>query len=586
MRQHLTRTPGRGLARGFLGACALALIGVALVGIVEVEAARRTARSEAVRMQEYSALSELAAMQRVRLGAEGARAVRDKPFTAAASRATDLLGRLQGQTVDPEAGSLMSLEVSYSAALREARSGGGARAVSVLLPRLQANAAHGIRQLEARQRSTLDGSPIEGLGLAAAAVLAAATLVWLLRRGLLSPRRPVVWDGREQRVQELQVQALTDSLTKLGNHRAFHAALSAELKRRAATGAHFTLMAVDLDGLKHINDSRGHPAGDAHIKAITQSLETVIGRDGTIYRTGGDEFMVILPNKRNWDALLLASKIDLATRQLTGARAVSVGLTESTGLEGRQLLVHQADVALYEAKRTKLRAVSYHPGLARPLLQGSPGSGPSREQRALAAALARAVDAKDPTGRSHSELVAELSVAIGSQLGFGGDRLERLRLAGLLHDVGKIGVDDAILQKPKALGEEEWRAVADHVKIGHAILVAAELPAEAEWILHHHERTDGAGYPAGRSGEEIPLESRVISAAAAFEAMTGPRPYRESMSTDDALAELRRSAGSQFDERCVEALAAVVQNAPTKDMLPLPVVLEPHLVGTFAQQAS
>ena len=123
-------------------------------------------------------------------------------------------------------------------------------------------------------------------------------------------------------------------------------------------------MAIDLDGLKRINDTKGHPAGDAHIKGVTVCLRTVIADEGTIYRTGGDEFMVILPNKRNWDALLLANRIDQATRQLCGARAVSIGLTESTGIESRQLLVHQADLALYEAKRTKLRAVTYHHGLA------------------------------------------------------------------------------------------------------------------------------------------------------------------------------------------------------------------------------
>jgi diguanylate cyclase (GGDEF)-like protein len=317
-------------------------------------------------------------------------------------------------------------------------------------------------------------------------------------------------------------------------------------------------MAVDLDGLKAINDTKGHPAGDAHIKGVTRCLRTVIGDEGTIYRTGGDEFMVVLPGKRNWDALLLANRIDQATRQLAGMRAVSIGLTESTGLEGRQLLVHQADLALYEAKRTKLSAVTYHSGLASGASDGSPGDGPSRDQRALAAALARAVDAKDNGTRSHSELVAELSVAVGRRLGIAGTHLERLRLAGLLHDVGKIGVADAILQKTAALLADEQTAMSDHVRIGHAILVAAELPTEAEWILHHHERYDGAGYPTGRAASDIPLESRIISTADAFEAMTGGRRYRDSISIDDAVAEIRSQSGAQFDARCVEALAEVV----------------------------
>jgi HD-GYP domain-containing protein (c-di-GMP phosphodiesterase class II) len=186
-------------------------------------------------------------------------------------------------------------------------------------------------------------------------------------------------------------------------------------------------------------------------------------------------------------------------------------------------------------------------------------------------------------------LVAELSVAVGSQLRITGDRLERLRVAGLLHDVGKIGVADAILQKTGALAEDERLAMAEHVKTGHAILVAAELPTEAAWIFQHHERYDGTGYPASRSGEEIALEARIISVADAFEAMTGPRPYRDSITTEDALAELRRKAGTQFDASCVEALAAVVQNFPdlVQDDMFIPAALQRSVADTaLARQTS
>ena len=174
---------------------------------------------------------------------------------------------------------------------------------------------------------------------------------------------------------------------------------------------------------------------------------------------------------------------------------MSIGLTESLGTESRHLLVHQADVALYEAKRTKLSAVAFHAGLAPPAAETEFANGPSHDQRALAAALARAVDAKDSGTRSHSETVAQLCVAIGERLGVAPANLERLRMAGLLHDVGKIGVADAILQKPSALGRDEWKAMVEHVNIGHAILISAELPIEAGWVLHHHERYDGSGYP-------------------------------------------------------------------------------------------
>src|SRR5206468_3302531 len=221
--------------------------------------------------------------------------------------------------------------------------------------------------------------------------------------------------------------------------------------------------AVDLDGLKRINDTKGHPAGDVHIRTVANCLSTTVADLGTVYRTGGDEFMVIMPGKRCWHGLTLAHKVHQLTRAATGGRAVSIGLTESIGTEGRHLLVHQADVALYEAKRTKLSAVAFHPGLAPATAEGGSSSSPSRDQRALAAALARAVDAKDNGTRSHSETVAQLCVAIGQRLGVAAADLERLRMAGLLHDVGKIGVADAILQKPEALEPEEESAMTEHV---------------------------------------------------------------------------------------------------------------------------
>ncbi len=562
MRQPTRSLPAR-LSRAFFVVCALALITLALAGTVKVESARRAAASDAAQLREYAALASLATSQQRRLSPAGLSAVRTDAFAADAQRTAHTLGLLQDQSNDSESDLLTALQVNYTTALQRAKAGRGTSGLARSLAALHARAGQRLAALEAVRRNGPDSSLLERAGIAAMALIATANLVWLLRLGLLRLRRQGDWDGRDRRVEELQAQAFTDSLTRLGNHRAFHSDLTEELKRRAATGAHFTLMAVDLDGLKRINDTKGHPAGDEHIKRVARCLKTVIGENGTIYRTGGDEFMVILPNKRNWDALLLSNRLDQATRQLAGMRAISIGLTESTGLEGRQLLVHRADLALYEAKRTKLRAVSYHPGLAiSGVSGGSPNRGPSRDQRALAAALARAVDAKDNGTRSHSELVAELSVAVGSRLGISGDRLERLRLAGLLHDVGKIGVADAILQKTDALTEHERMAMAEHVTIGHAILVAAELPTEAGWIFQHHERYDGGGYPAGRSGEKISLEARIIAVADAFEAMTGPRAYRDSVSTEDALVELRNSAGTQFDRRCVEALAAEVQNFP------------------------
>jgi diguanylate cyclase (GGDEF)-like protein/putative nucleotidyltransferase with HDIG domain len=415
------------------------------------------------------------------------------------------------------------------------------------------------------------------LGTAAMAVTM-LTGAWLLLATACGRRRVVVIADR--RVEQLEEQTRTDSLTGLGNHRGFHHDLSDAILRRSSTGAVLTLMAIDLDGLKQINDAFGHPAGDEHIRKVSHCLRQAVAGEGTVYRTGGDEFMVILPGRRNWHGLTLAHQIDHATRLATGRRAVSIGLTESLGTEARHLLVHQADVALYEAKRTKLSAVAFHAGLSPSAAEAGFTNGPSHDQRALAAALARAVDAKDSGTRSHSETVAQLCVAIGEQLGVAAANLERLRMAGLLHDVGKIGVADAILQKPDALSPEEWKAMVEHVNIGHAILISAELPVEAGWVLHHHERYDGKGYPERLRAGEIAIEARIIAVADAYEAMTGIRPYRDAVSVEEALTELEANAGSQFDTRCVQALVAVIRDAVVEQPAELPLEREPYRATT------
>jgi diguanylate cyclase (GGDEF)-like protein len=410
----------------------------------------------------------------------------------------------------------------------------------------------------AMERGALEPMSLPTAAGAASTVLSAAGMLMLiclapLRRGRSAGSR------RAAEIAWLEAAARTDNLTGLHNHRSFHQDLSLEIERRAATGTYFTLMAIDLDGLKQINDTKGHQAGDLYIRRVSGAIRYAIGADGTVYRTGGDEFMVILPGLRNWHGLVLARGISDSTRAVAGRRAVSIGLTESSGTESRQAIIHQADLALYEAKRTRLTALTYHPGLA-PAAEAVV-DGPSHHQKTLAAALARAVDAKDIGTRSHSETVAELCVGVGQRLGISGDGLERLRLAGLLHDVGKIGVSDLILRKAAALAADERDEMREHVSIGHSILVSAELVVEAEWVLHHHERIDGAGYPAGLRDAEIPLESRIIAVADAFEAMTGARPYRAAVTTAEALDELRRNMGTQFDGRCVLALADVVDGA-------------------------
>jgi len=520
-----------------------------MVGVITRVTDARTETQRAQRLSDFGTLAYVAGRE--------SRLVRTRPTDATtASQIRRLLTRLERSS--SSASEMTKVVMPAVNAVSLAERGREARAASAYEHvRAQAQIAALHEATVTRDERNAPLSRLEDWSALVAAVLGSLLgLGALLRR---MRRRTVALDDR---VEELSLQARTDSLTGLGNHRAFHETLSAAIAARASSNTPFVLLAIDLDGLKQINDTGGHLAGDDYIRTVADSLRTVVGSQGTVHRTGGDEFMVILPGRRNWDGLAIARQIEEHARKTIGRRALSIGLTESTGTEGRHLLVGQADLALYEAKRTRLNAVVFNAGLAkltRPTERRH--EGPYPEQRALAAALARAVDAKDVGTQSHCETVAQLCVAIGERLGVRGHELERLRLAGLLHDVGKIGVADVILQKPTELDQAEREAMASHVDIGHSIVLAAELPIEAEWILYHHERFDGTGYPDGKHGPDIPLGSRIIAVADAFEAMISDRPYRPCISPEEAVAELIRNAGTQFDGRCVNALVDTIADA-------------------------
>ena len=513
----------------------------------------RAARSQAAKARDYVLLVDEVAREQQAMAASDSRRV-----VQLQGNVNGLFNDLQHRTGGVEHAQVTTLALAFDSSMRgrQAERLAGVRAgVLSILRNHQASWA-------VSSKSSMWSA--RGGALLVAAVGASfllACLLFLLGGPVLRRRR-----AHDLELERLSTAANTDSLTGLGNHRAFHNDLSEAIQRRAATGSTFALMAIDLDGLKQINDTHGHQAGDRYIQQVSEILRSAIGREGAVFRTGGDEFMALLPDRRNWHALVIARAIEQHTRAALGRRAVSIGLTESTGMEARSLLIHEADVALYEAKRTKLAAVTYHPSIAS--RAGESDYAPTHHQKALAAALARAVDAKDAGTRGHSETVAALAAAIGERLEIQGDNLERLRLAGLLHDVGKIGVPDALLQKSGALSLEEEQQMQEHAHVGQAILIAAEMPIEAEWVLHHHERCDGKGYPSGLPEEAIPLESRIIAVADAFEAITGERPYRERLSVEDALVELRRHAGTQFDGRCVEALAELMGTGDVSSQRP------------------
>ncbi len=386
--------------------------------------------------------------------------------------------------------------------------------------------------------------------IAIAFVLGLALL--LLFSSILLRLRRRVEAGRQREMGRLAAISSTDSLTGLRNHRAFHEDLVRELARTARTGAPVALAMLDLDGLKAVNDSLGHQAGDERLTTFAEALLATVRGSDSAYRVGGDEFAVILAGERSWGALELVNRLQATLRDREAPISVTAGITDATTPRDRDSVIREADLALITTKQRRGRAAIYTPEL-------EPATAEVdlvREQRyanSLAGALAHAVDAKDPRTRSHSQTVSQLCVMVATELGFEPRQLGRIRVAGLLHDVGKIGIPGGILQKPARLIADEYEQMKHHPVLGAEIVRAANFADEARWVRHHHERFDGSGYPDGLAGEQIPLESRIILVADAFEAITADRPYRTALGRELALAELHANAGSQFDPRVVEA---------------------------------
>ncbi|MDQ3778542.1 MAG: diguanylate cyclase, partial [Actinomycetota bacterium] len=344
--------------------------------------------------------------------------------------------------------------------------------------------------------------------------------------------------------------ALTDPLTGLGNHRSFHERLQRELVSADADDLPLTLCLIDVDDFKRVNDLYGHPAGDRVLAEVGARLR----QNGEAFRLGGDEFALLLPALHADEALATASAVvaRIAALDVDGVGSV----TASAGVAGyprqayaRDELVRLADSALYWAKEHgKNRVQVYRPDVVELAELRRLAHGPDRAARFRAAAtLAKAVDARDTYTGSHSSRVADLAAWIAERLGLDPEQVELTRLAGSLHDLGKLAIPEEILRKRGPLTESERLLLERHTQIGHRMLDSLGVEPVADWVLHHHERWDGMGYPDQLSGDDIPLGARIIFVADAYDAMTSSRAYRGRLTPRAAVDELRRGAGSQFD---------------------------------------
>jgi len=353
--------------------------------------------------------------------------------------------------------------------------------------------------------------------------------------------------------------ALTDPLTGLGNHRHFHERLQRELSAAQELGSSVSLCFLDIDDFKQINDRYGHPAGDRVLSQVAGRLR----QGGEAFRLGGDEFAILMPGTTETAARDAATSIIARIGELdlghVGGITVSAGVaTYPRHGADRDSLIRLADGALYWAKEHgKNRVRVSRPDGIEPEEIGRLSASRAARFRA-AGTLARAVDTRDTYTGSHSDRVSDLSARIAERMGLSADDVELARLAGSLHDLGKLAIPEEILRKPANLSGAERMVVERHPQIGYRMLESLGVEPIADWVLHHHERWDGTGYPNRIAGEGIPLGARIIFVADAFDAMTSDRTYREPMAREDAIAEVERCAGTQFDPGVVQAFLAEV----------------------------
>lgn len=366
-------------------------------------------------------------------------------------------------------------------------------------------------------------------------------------------------------------RANRDWLTSLNNHRNFHERMEEEISRSSRFGKVFSLIMIDLDLFKSYNDLFGHLAGDEVLRIVARTIDNSVRNVDLAFRYGGEEFAVILPETRLEDAYRVAERIRRAIE--TGTSSLPMPVTASLGVASwpvdgvmREELIARADAALYQAKEKGRNQTYLSSEVARSeMMTGSSERESMSKALNIVYALAATVDAKDHYTYGHSRKVADYAVAIAREVGLPPQKIAVIRNAGLLHDIGKISIPDSVLKKKEPLTEREWLPVKDHPRLGVEILrhipeLGVCLPA----VMHHHERYDGAGYPAGLKGTAIPLEARILALADAYEAMTSPRLYRDQPSPDQGLAELKRCSGTQFDPELVSILLRLIASGNLK----------------------
>ncbi|MEO8456819.1 MAG: diguanylate cyclase [Chloroflexota bacterium] len=410
----------------------------------------------------------------------------------------------------------------------------------------------------------LNGDP-KATAAAALLVVGLALLthmfLWMAERRMQREQHRMqnIWMARRAELQEM---AGRDELTQLQNRRFFYEEMNRELEVAQRFKRPLSLLMMDVDDLKLINDEFGHQIGDVCLRAFGRVMNQCAGDRNITARIGGDEFAVIMPgaDRKEADKLTWAIWDALAKEAICETENASIFLGVSIGMGGYPWggsnldeIVHWADTKLYanklERKGFKRREDSQ--------------SDDSRLVGAVVDVLSSALDVRDKMTHRHARRVARMSAFVARELKMNDADVLEIEYAAALHDIGKIGVADNILRKETSLDHEEWQEMKRHSELGFQILNGIDfLHPSANIVYMHHERYDGSGYPRGLKNDEIHVGARVFAVVDAYDAMTSRRPYREAMTRDDALEEVMRNSGTQFDPDVVTAFLKMVRSNP------------------------
>jgi diguanylate cyclase (GGDEF)-like protein len=392
-------------------------------------------------------------------------------------------------------------------------------------------------------------------------------------------------------------QAITDGLTGLKTHRYFMEAVEREWRRSTRSGQAFSVIMLDLDRFKEVNDRHGHGQGDMVLRTVANVLSGNVRQSNVVARYGGDEFSILMPEATATQAGTFAERMraNIENELLLKTH----GVTASFGIgtfpvhgPSKEEVLRAADAGMYMAKHQNGNCVQLGPtlpiavnfGQGYEILAPNLGAAARRtfctgpeafdeyfgriekasqqgmEESYLldtVTSLARAVDFSDHSTRDHGQAVSRWAARIARQVRMSDEEIEEVRLAGVLHDIGKVGIPPDILSKPARLSPEEYEIIKSHSVLGEKILACLRLGSikrVARMVRHHHETFDGSGYPDRLKGEQIPLGARILAVADSFDTLVSERSYKSKRTYGDAVVELYRCSGKQFDPRLVESL--------------------------------